>query len=128
MRRYGKKWHGSAQHYAPKRMQSKLRVYVVREGGTKPVLFVVPNEARQASISTWGLAEANNLEKDSTIFWITTKHAVTEETVLSAPIWQVVGGPESLSLESLAAEPVQTFRADSLTSAQSLNGQEGFIL
>lgn len=86
---------------APKRMQAKLRAYLARSEDHTPVLFIVPNRARQDNITRWALREAQDLRVDPTIFWITTKDVLTPETVLSAPIWQVVGGPTSLAVTSL---------------------------
>lgn len=112
---------------SPKRMQAKLRAYLIRKGDPTPVLFVVPNDARQSAITHWAETEARDLKADPTIFWIATKAVITEETVLSAPIWQVVGGPEALALQSLACEPSQPFRGDGFASAQTLNGNGGLF-
>lgn len=92
---------------APKRMHEKLQGYLLKNELT-PVLFVVPNRSRQAAIERWAIEEARELRKDSSIFWITTKNAITEESALKMPIWQVVGGPNSLAIESLAGKAVKT--------------------
>jgi hypothetical protein len=110
---------------APKRMRAKLRAYLVREGEMVPVLFVAPNQSRRKAISAWGQAEAEGLGKDPTIFWITTRDEISDGNVLSGPIWQVVGGPETLSLESLAGEPLPIFQAVDFRAARPFNHQGG---
>lgn len=102
---------------APKRMRAKLRAYLIRKGDPTPVLFVVPNESRRSAIVQWALEEAQDLGADPTIFWITTKNAVTETTALSSPIWQVVGVQTPISLESLALDHKEP----------SLNGESTFL-
>jgi hypothetical protein len=90
---------------APRRLKAKLRIYLGASRGQRlPVLFVVCDDRRRAAIERWALAEAQALRADATIFWLATKSAIGEATILSEPIWQIVGGPESAALESLALQ------------------------
>ena len=93
----------------PKRLKSKLRLYLALSGGEDSllVLFVVPSEARAQTIARWALEEAEELSANPTIFFLTTQDKVSKKTVLASPIWQVVGRPEHVSLESLALDSTQ---------------------
>lgn len=86
-----------------KRMKTKLRLYLARkEASPPPVLWVVPDAARQAQLARWAREEAEARRADPSVFWLTSKARVSAETVLAAPIWQVVGGPPAVALEQLA--------------------------
>lgn len=87
----------------PKRLRPRLRGYLVHAQETPtPVLFVVPDAQRQAAIARWASEEAARLNADPTLFWLTIAEHITEHQVLSAPIWQVAGGPPALALDALA--------------------------
>jgi hypothetical protein len=76
-----------------KRIAARLRAQLVHaKRDERPVLWVVPNPARQQAISTWAIDEASVLSADPTIFWLTQRARVNHTTVLT-PIWDVVAGP-----------------------------------
>jgi len=83
-----------------KRLRPKLRAYL-RQVPPLPVLFVVPDAHRQATILAWTRTEAERLGTDPTLIWLTTSAQVTETTVLERLIWQVVGGPVAWALTAL---------------------------
>lgn len=89
---------------APKRLRRKLRAYLGRQRALLPVLFVVPDAARQRALSSWTLQEAAALGRDPTLFWITTQALITPATILTAPIWQIVGGPPRLAIAQLVGD------------------------
>ena len=62
------------------------------------MLFVVPTAARRQAIIRWALAAATQIAADPTFIWVTTRPDVNEYTLLTAPIWQVAGGPARLAL------------------------------
>ncbi|MGH7485434.1 MAG: hypothetical protein ACREMY_07485, partial [bacterium] len=72
-----------------------------------PILFVVPDRFRQAAIAHWADEEARALSADPSIFFVTIQAQVNEHTILTTPIWQVVGVPEPLQLipEHLVPKP-----------------------
>lgn len=92
---------------APRRMRTKLRLYLSHEAG-KPrrsvILVVTTTTTRQAAIAEWvrdeaaWLRETKGVPADATRFFLTTADRITPSTVLSEPIWQVVGGPDRFSL------------------------------
>ena len=84
------------------RLRRKLRGYLLHAPRQpQPVFFVVRDAARQAAIRRWVTEEASRLGTDATLVWLTTAAQLTEQTVLSQPIWQVVGGPDRLALAEL---------------------------
>jgi hypothetical protein len=92
---------------APRRMRAKLRLYLtqgVLDARMPFVLIVAPTLARKAAIARWAFEEAAWLQReqavaaDATRLFLTTVADLTERTVLTAPIWQVVGGPSALAL------------------------------
>lgn len=87
-----------------RRLRAKLRGYLLAIKGPVPVLFVVPNSSRQAQIVQWAIEEAKDLNRDPTLFFITTREALTNNDVLSSPIWQVAGAEEPVSLASLVVD------------------------
>jgi hypothetical protein len=89
---------------SPKRLRTKLRGFLKVK--PPPVLFIVPDRQRQAAIAQWAAEEARDMQADPTIFWLATKDSINESTVFSAPIWQIVGGPAALALDSLAHKEV----------------------
>ncbi len=104
----------------PKRLRPRLRGYLVHaKDSPTPVLFVVPDAARQAAIVRWACEEAARISADPTLFWTTTTAQVTEHTVLAAPIWQIAGGPPALALDAVAASgsAARTLRPRSRTGA-----------
>jgi len=87
-----------------KRLRARLRGYLLLAADRpRPVLFVVPDAAREAAIRRWVEAEAARLGADPTIVWLTTMDQVEERTILDAPIWQVVGRSARLALVDLAS-------------------------
>lgn len=84
---------------APKRLRTKLSLYLHhgRKSPT-PVLWVVPSTQRQQQVARYGLEEARKVSADPTIFWVTTQANIAEHTILTSPVWQVVGGPSAISL------------------------------
>lgn len=88
---------------SPKRCREKLRCYLVHgKKHPSPVLFITPDLARRDAMAKWAEEEAEKLKADPTIFWVTTKGQITENTFLNEPIWLIPGGPKELALESLA--------------------------
>jgi len=89
-----------------RRMRARLRGYLVaaRERAL-PILFVTTTRTRAATLARLAREEAARLGADATIFWLAQQDAVTQETVLARPIWQVVGGPEMHTLLPTAAQP-----------------------
>ncbi len=78
------------------RLRERCRAYLLHlreQGDRTPILFVVPDARRQAAIAAWALAAAEALSADPTIFWLVTSARVSQDTVLTARIWQVVGVP-----------------------------------
>lgn len=91
------------------RLRVRLRGYLLlADVRPRPVLFVVPDAARETAIRGWVEAEAARLGADPTVVWLTTLGRVGERTVLDAPIWQVAGHaghagqPQRLALVELA--------------------------
>lgn len=117
---------GSAQSFylemdmgtlAPKRFRAKLRGYLMlAKQQPTPILFVVPDQRRQAQIASWAIDEAQRLSADPTIFWLTTRESITEQTVLAQPICQVVGGPSAHPLvpDAVLPEPLSSLPAAQL--------------
>ncbi len=85
---------------APKRLRTKLRCYLVRSDNSIPVMWVTANENRLASIKRHAIDEARDVDGDPTVFWVTTRDKVKENTILASPIWQIADGP-TLALSSL---------------------------
>lgn len=92
---------------APRRMRSKVRLYLAHEAGTSHlpmILVVTTTKGRQAALASWiqdeakWLRESKGIPADATRFFLTTTDHLDEHTVLSDPIWQVVDGPERFSL------------------------------
>jgi hypothetical protein len=92
---------------APRRMRSKVRLYLALRAGTPGfpiIVLVTTTRRRQAALASWISDEAAWLRKhksipaDATRFFLTTSEQLTEHTVLTEPIWQVVDGPERFSL------------------------------
>ena len=98
---------------APKRLRAKLRGYLARPEDLSPVLWVTVDENRLDNIKRYALEEAQDLGVDPTVFWITTKDKIQENTILSSPIWQIVGGP-TIALNSLVPIPEVGQAASSL--------------
>lgn len=102
------------------RLRAKIRGYLASEGST-PVMFVTVDRIRAADIARYAREEAQVLNGDPTIFWLTTKDRVTEGTVVDAPIWQVVGGP-TIAFNSLAPSDYQCKPAFSPIGNITFNG------
>jgi len=93
----------------PKRLRTKLRGYLAaRVKRSTPILFAVPDELRRAAINRWTLDEAQRIDADPTIIWLALQSDVTEDTLFTQPIWQVVGGPVRLALDVVAGEETAT--------------------
>lgn len=101
---------GTEQHFylevdlatlSAKRLRTKLRLYL-HHGRTSPtpVLWVVPSTQRHQQVVRYALEEAGKLKADPTVIWVTTQAHVDETTILTSPIWQVVGGPNITLLPS----------------------------
>ncbi len=91
---------------APKRLRAKLRAYFRRPNAEAfPILFVVPDRVRQAAIAAWAAQEAAQQAADPTVVWLTTRERVDPSTILTVPIWQVVGGPQAMALDGSTAWP-----------------------
>jgi hypothetical protein len=84
-----------------KAIRQRVRGYLLRGHAPSPVLFVVPDEKRQAAIATVALEEASTLKVNPTSIWITQKAQISPETVLAAP-WVVVGHPRPVTFQELA--------------------------
>lgn len=89
---------------AAKRMRTRFRGYLSRPAELMaPVLIVAPDRGRLVALTAWAVEEARTPRTDPTVFWLSTARQLTPETVIAAPIWQVAGGPDAVSLEGLAA-------------------------
>ncbi len=103
-----------------KRLRGKLRGYLVRaQTQPMPVLWAAVHAARAAMIAQLAAEEARRLDADPTIFWVTTQASVNEQIVLAGPIWQVVGGPPALALESHAAASASVSSAVNVRDRQA---------
>jgi hypothetical protein len=83
------------------RLRTNLRAYLLHRrslAAPHPILYVVSDERRQQTIANWVLLEAQAERADPTIFLITVRARVSEHTLLHAPIWQVVAGPQAQAL------------------------------
>jgi Replication-relaxation len=90
---------------AAKRLRAKLRGYLVwAKPHPVPVLWAASSAERALLLVTLAAEEAKKLGADPTIFWVTTQASVNEQTVLAGRIWQVVGGPQAMTLGSLAGD------------------------
>jgi hypothetical protein len=84
---------------APRRFKAKLRAYFLHlRVSPAPVLFLVPDAARLRAIERWAREEAAELGTDPTIIWIAQSEQLTRESVLTSPVWQIVGGPSPAAL------------------------------
>jgi hypothetical protein len=89
---------------AARRQRQKLRLYLAHLSiDRRPVLWVTPNPATAHLIAERCQSEAKALGANQTLFWITIRDQVREDTVLT-PIWSVVGGP-TISLVPPSAPP-----------------------
>jgi hypothetical protein len=100
---------------SPKRLQAKLRGYLsCLRDRPRVILWVVPSRRRQEAIVAWALEQADALSADPSIFWITTREAINERTVL-APIWQVAGVAQPMALvpalSLIPSQPASSARA-----------------
>src|SRR5919106_1757672 len=86
-----------------KHMRQRVRGYLLRQEPS-PVLFVLPDAARQQAIAQVALEEAKEMEANPTKIWITLREYLTPETALSAP-WVAVGHPTPVTFQGLA-QPV----------------------
>lgn len=87
-----------------KRIKTKIRCYFAlhEAGDTNPILFVVLDERRRDYIAKWAVEEAEEVRgADPTIIWTALKGELTQQTVLTKPIWRIVGGPAAVSLTDL---------------------------
>jgi len=88
----------------PHRLSQKLRDYLIFEKEIKPkipVLFIVQDNFRMQkdrakSILKWAQEAALGLGMSSEIFWIAKRADISEQTILTSPIWQVAGRPGEL--------------------------------
>lgn len=110
---------------APRRMRSKVRLYLAERrlvGRLPIVLIVTTTELRQERIARWikdeatWLRESKGISADATRFFLTTTARLDEHTVLSAPIWQVVDGPERFCLAPANSEYEAIGEQTSVTS------------
>jgi len=102
---------GAAQHFLleldrgtvpGKRLSIKLRGYLACAlQPPVPILFVTSTTRRVALISRLAVSEANRLGDDPTIFWATTQAAITTDSILAKPVWQVAGGPHAFAIGQL---------------------------
>lgn len=104
------------------RWRQKLERYLRRAGAldrVEPVLIVCLSSKRQGEIAKWAEEAARAMTADSTIFWLTTINQVSEETVLTYPIWQVVGGPARFAILPSTVAPA--------SATIMLNGKPGGV-
>ena len=89
---------------SPRRFKQKLADYLrLWAIDDRPVLWVAPSELRARVIAAWCLEAARDQPGTTpTMFWITTRAAINERTILQ-PIWQEVDGI-CLSLLPLATD------------------------
>jgi hypothetical protein len=83
----------------PHRLSQKLHDYLLLEKGREkriPVLFVVSENFRlQAnrsnSILQWAQEQAQKLGLSPQMFWVAKREDISEQTILTSPIWHVAG-------------------------------------
>ena len=93
-----------------KRLVKRLRGYLLHaKDEPTPVLFTVPTTSRQTLLATLAEREAAKLAADPTLFFLTEQSRVNPDSVLTAPIWQVVSVAAPLTLAP--DEPVHPFPA-----------------
>lgn len=79
---------------SPRRFRAKVRGHLLyTKQQPTPILFVVPSLQRAAQISHWVKQEAEALGVDPRVVWIAERGQISEHTILTGNIWQVVGGP-----------------------------------
>lgn len=93
---------------APKRCREKLCCYLIHaKKHPSPILFVTTDKARVDSLCRWAIEEAEKLHADSTVFFITSRQRITEDSILDERIWRVAGGPEAIALTDMVKIPPQ---------------------
>jgi hypothetical protein len=112
---------------ALRRLRTRLRGYLtVARDHQRPVLWLTTTPARAATLARLAREEADKLQADATSIWIALQRAVTPQSVLAQPIWQVVGGPAALSLlhdgeeRELSAPPAAARRPERRRHALAL--------
>ena len=94
-----------------RRVRTKLRAYLsLAEPSRRPVLWIVPGEERRAAVALWAREEAQHLDTDPSLFWLSRLPILSEHTVFDAPVWHIVGGP-AVALKSMAAGIAQSLSA-----------------
>jgi hypothetical protein len=89
---------------AARRQRQKLRLYLAHLAvDRRPVLWVAPNQATARLIAERCHREAAGLGADPTLFWVTSRELLSEDTILT-PIWTVVGGPTIALIPNLAPQ------------------------
>jgi hypothetical protein len=88
-----------ATEASPQRWKQRVKAYLTLIGTTpSPVLVVVPGRRRQDQLEQWIEQGAAELDRSPGIFALTTSDQISEQTILHAPIWQVVGQPGPVPL------------------------------
>jgi hypothetical protein len=84
---------------APKRLQLKLRGYLLQQKSLSvPIFFVTTTDRRTAQILQLTKREAEQLGADPSLIFVTTKDQVRRETILAAPIWQQAGTDRQVAI------------------------------
>lgn len=78
-----------------RRLRERLRAYLIwlpTQAKGSPVLWLVPTRKRQEQIAALTRDEAAKLGGNARLIWIAQVDQIAADSVLTAPIWQVVGG------------------------------------
>jgi Replication-relaxation len=91
---------------APKRLQRKLRGYLLQQASVPfPVFFVVPDEQRTALVASLTAHEAETIGADPTRIFVAVRDDVRADTILSAPVWQQCGSDRRVAILPSANTP-----------------------
>ena len=88
-----------ATEMAPQRWKTRVKAYLHHIGREPtPVLIVVPHQQRADRLARWIQEATTEVGGSPALFAIALRENVRENTILGAPIWQVVGEPGPSSL------------------------------
>jgi hypothetical protein len=77
---------------APKRLQTKIRGYLLRQTDRPiPIFFVTPTAGRAERVHGMVTVEARKIGVSPSAFFLSPQDRVTRDTVLKAPVWDQVG-------------------------------------
>ncbi|MBV9280389.1 MAG: replication-relaxation family protein [Chloroflexi bacterium] len=84
---------------APKRLQVKLRGYLLQQKTVSvPIFFVTTAERRVAQVLKLAEREAGHIGADPSFIFVTTREQVRRDTILARPIWQQAGTAHTVAI------------------------------